>query len=236
MDEPSASPWTPPIRLSSSLDPGGQIVGFDNDIADALCERMKVTCEFMNQDWDGIIPACRPTNTTRSSPPCRSPRSASSRSTSPTRSTTRRRRSPCRRISTLEGRHARGSGRHDHRRAELDDARQLRPGEVPGLRAEDLSLAGRIQARPANGRIDAAIDDVVVLDDMDEERGRRLLQGSRRAHARSGHQRRRAPASPSARRTPTCATCSTRRSTEIRADGTYKTINDKYFSFDVYGS
>ena len=23
---------------------------------------------------------------------------------------------------------------------------------------------------------------------------------------------------------------------EIRADGTYKTINDKYFAFDVYGS
>ena len=26
------------------------------DIADALCERMKVTCEFSNQAWEGIIP------------------------------------------------------------------------------------------------------------------------------------------------------------------------------------
>ncbi len=39
-----------------SLDPSGQIVGFEKDIGDALCERMKVTCEFSNQAWDGIIP------------------------------------------------------------------------------------------------------------------------------------------------------------------------------------
>jgi polar amino acid transport system substrate-binding protein len=39
-----------------SLDPSGQIVGFEKEIGDALCERMKVTCEFTNQAWDGIIP------------------------------------------------------------------------------------------------------------------------------------------------------------------------------------
>ncbi len=43
----------PPFK---SLDPSGAIVGFDKDIADALCEQMKVTCEFTNQAWDGIIP------------------------------------------------------------------------------------------------------------------------------------------------------------------------------------
>jgi polar amino acid transport system substrate-binding protein len=39
-----------------SLDPSGQIGGFDKDIADALCAEMKVKCEFTNQAWDGIIP------------------------------------------------------------------------------------------------------------------------------------------------------------------------------------
>ncbi len=39
-----------------SLDPSGQIVGFDKDIADALCAKMNVKCEFTNQAWDGIIP------------------------------------------------------------------------------------------------------------------------------------------------------------------------------------
>ena len=37
--------------------PSGEIVGFDIDIAKAMCEEMKATCTFQNQDWDGIIPS-----------------------------------------------------------------------------------------------------------------------------------------------------------------------------------
>ena len=38
-------------------DKKGEIVGFDVDVANALCEEMKAKCTWVKQEWDGMIPA-----------------------------------------------------------------------------------------------------------------------------------------------------------------------------------
>ncbi|ARS48331.1 ABC transporter substrate-binding protein [Ectopseudomonas hydrolytica] len=46
----------PPFAFKT---PDGQISGFDYDIGNALCEEMKVECKWIEQEFDGLIPALK---------------------------------------------------------------------------------------------------------------------------------------------------------------------------------
>jgi octopine/nopaline transport system substrate-binding protein len=41
----------------NATDASGNLVGFEVDLGRELCKRMAVTCEFVQQDWDGMIPS-----------------------------------------------------------------------------------------------------------------------------------------------------------------------------------
>lgn len=41
----------------NTVDSKGNLGGFDYDIAQALCAKLKAECSFVKQDWDGMIPA-----------------------------------------------------------------------------------------------------------------------------------------------------------------------------------
>ncbi|UCI18431.1 transporter substrate-binding domain-containing protein [Mesorhizobium sp. B2-1-8] len=48
--EGASPPW-------DGTDANGELYGYDVDVGRELCNRMKLTCSFVAQDWDGIIPA-----------------------------------------------------------------------------------------------------------------------------------------------------------------------------------
>lgn len=41
------------------MDNTGKPIGFDIDIANAICEDLKAKCEIVTQDWDGLIPGLK---------------------------------------------------------------------------------------------------------------------------------------------------------------------------------
>lgn len=217
-----------------SLEAGGKFVGFDIDIANALCDNMKVKCSFVNQDFDGIIPALQAkkfdavissmsitperekivdfTNKIYNTPPAIAvPKDSTVKEATD---------------EALKGKSigAQSSTTHaNYASVHLKDA-ELKL--YPSADEYKLDLG--------NGRIDAAIDDVVVLSEwVKSDAGSccKMLGTLKTDPVING-----VGAGIAIRKGDTAIRDKLNAAiAAIRADGTYKKIQDKYFDFDVYG-
>ena len=215
----------------NSLTTDGKLVGFDIDIAQALCDEMKVTCEFVTNDWDGMIPALQAKKFDAI---------VASMSITPER---------LEQVDFSKKYYNTGPAIAVPKDSEITDVEGL-DGKTLGAQAStthanyaekhmadsDLKLyptADEYKLDIENGRIDGVIDDVVVLSQwVNSEAGAccKILTALPVDVEINGE-----GAGIAVRKGDPLADRFTAAIAAIRESGKYKEINDKYFEFDVYG-
>lgn len=217
----------------NNLESDGKLVGFDIDIANALCEEMKAECEFVTQDWDGIIPALlagkfdaiiasmsitdeRLKTVDFSEKYYNTPPAIAVPKDSKITEATN---------AGLKGKiiGAQSSTTHSTYAEEVLSSAETKLYPTPDEYKLDI----------ANGRVDAVIDDVIVLSDwLKTDAGAcckilgtltpvlKINGPGAGVAVRKGEEELRDKLSAAIK--------------AIRANGKYKAINDKYFTFDVY--
>ncbi len=218
----------------NNLQADGTLVGFDIDIAKALCEEMKVTCEFVTNDWDGIIPALQSKKfdaiiASMSITPERlekvdfskkyynTPPAIAVPKDSPLTEATE---------AALAGKTigAQGSTTHSN----------YAEKHMPKSEIKLYPTADEYKLDISNGRIDAVVDDIVVLSEWiksPEGACCKILSPLPIDVEINGQ-----GAGIAVRKGETAlADKFTAAIAAIRASGKYKEINAKYFDFDVYG-
>jgi polar amino acid transport system substrate-binding protein len=222
----------PPFNF---LDASGELKGFDVDIAKALCAQMKVECTFVTQDWDGMIPALQNGNfdaivASMSITPEREEQIAFTNkyyNTPPAIAVPKDSEITEATVEALFGKAIGAQVSTTHARA----AAAL----FPDADIRQYPTAEEYKLDIENGRLDAVMDDVVVLDEWlksdagacckllstlpadPEIYGKGVGVGLRKGSDKLKQMFNEAIVA-------------------IREDGTYKTIQDKYFEFDVYGA
>ena len=225
----------PPFNF---VDANGALQGFDVDIANALCAKMQVTCEISKQDWDGMIPGLQANkyDTIIASMSITEERKQKISFTGKYYNTPAVIVAKSDAPITLGADGNPDAGQpegHEDRRAARDHPRELRPGQFPGAEIVVYDTADNANLDLTGGRLDARMDDILVLQDQvvkpngDKYKifgkgwtGGILGEGAGIGVRKEDEQLR---------------TALDEAIKAIRTDGTYKTINDKYFSFDVYG-
>lgn len=218
----------------NNLEADGSLVGFDIDIANALCAEMKADCEFVTQDWDGIIPALQAGKfdaiiASMSITDERKEKvdfSAKYYNTPPAIAVPKDSDIAEATDAALDGKAlgAQSSTTHSNYAEEKLSSADLKLYPTPDEYKLDI----------VNGRIDAVIDDVIVLSEwLKTEDGAccKILGTLTPDPVINGE-----GAGIAVRKGETeLAGKLTAAIAAIRENGTYKEINDKYFDVDVYG-
>lgn len=221
----------PPFNTLTS---DGKLEGFDIDIAKALCAEMKVTCTFVTQDWEGMIPALEAgkydaiiasmsitderkqqvdfTQKYYSTPPALVVPKDSDLSEATAESL---------------------SGKTIGAQASTTFANYVEE-KFPDANLKLYPTAEEYKLDLANGRLDGAVDDVVVIDEW--------IKGNADGCCKIVST---LPVDPAIfgegigiairKGDGDLTEMFNKAIVAIRENGTYKTINDKYFEFDVYG-
>jgi arginine/ornithine transport system substrate-binding protein len=199
----------PPFSMKTS---DGKLTGFDVDLGDALCEQMKVKCTWVEQEFDGLIPALKVKKI-----------DAILSSTTITGSTVK---DP---LTELKGKKVGvlRASTHDRFATEV-----LAPAGINLVRYGSQQEANLDMLA---GRVDALLADSVNLDDgflkTDAGKGFAFVGPEYNDPKYFG-----GGAGIAVRKGDTAlAEQFNKAITDIRANGKYKQVQDKYFDFDVYG-
>ena len=218
----------------SMINNAGQLEGFDIDITNALCAKMGATCEMVQTEWDAIIPTleegkCDAIIASMSITPERQQRISFSKKYQQT---------PARFAATegvdwadtdegMTGKFVcvqRGTIHQDYIEKKFPSARIVL---YPTQEEAYLDLTA--------GRCDATMADSLAIEEgflnTDAGKGYAFFGEPHQDPAIHGE-----GAGIAVRKADTAlADRFSAAIAAIRADGTYKAINDKYFAFDIYG-
>lgn len=232
----------PPLRIATegayppfnARTADGDLVGFDVDIARALCDRMERACVFVVQDWEGMIPGllARRYDAVVASMAITEERKRKVAFTDRYYATRPAIVVP--RDSPIEAATDAGlAGRSIGAQSGTTHANYAE-AKFPSARLKLYPIPLSYQEELQNGRLDAAIDDLILLrgwTDSDAGKCCRVLASLPVDTAINGE-----GIGIAVRKTsPELTDAFNAAIAAIRADGTYRRINDAYFPFDIYG-
>ncbi|TWI53366.1 arginine/ornithine transport system substrate-binding protein [Pseudomonas duriflava] len=221
----------------ASKAPDGSIVGFDYDIGNALCAEMKVKCQWVEQEFDGLIPALK----VRKIDAILSSMSITEERKRSVEFTHKYYNSPAKLVmkagtdvkdvkTELKGKNL------GVQRGSIHDRFATEVLEPAGVKVSRYASQNEIYLDLSAGRLDATLADATLLED-----------GFLKTDAGKGF----AFAGPdftdpkyfgegigiAVRKNDTELRDKLNAAIDaIRANGTYKQIQDKYFNFDIYGN